>query len=406
MTIYKKMKRILFYKILIIATVIASCKKIDLPDPVDGPIVFSAAVQVNGTAKKWEAGVDDYYMFSEFQRDNYDVYEFSGRFQQENCAGQCGEILTIRIRDLKQTTGVFSGVGDALRVDGNYGFYSLVGGDTIWSVAIDTVGYRVTFDAGESEFATGAGAYTWDFGDSSTTALLDPVVEHTYGPSIMDRQVGLTVSSNNQLCSGSIVRTVNPATSNPINQDCGLTLQVDSTNLDTTLTIMALPVGAPPFLYSWNDGSTSQSVEVFSPSGQVSASVTLTDATGCTASAGLATLYVPGIMPAVCIARFDYESRPDTVHTVGFEIVPGDSLQFSGVTIEYTDAEGRFYSSGLLVQPPSSYFEILKVEDYDLNEKGQKTKKLTVRFACDLWDTAGGKIVFKEGEAVIAVAYP
>ncbi|MEZ4960739.1 MAG: hypothetical protein R2830_13035 [Saprospiraceae bacterium] len=401
------MKRILFYKILIIATVIASCKKIDLPDPVDGPIVFSAAVQVDGTAKKWEAGVDDYYLFSEFQKDNYDVYEFSGRFQQENCVGQCGEILTIRIRDLKQTTGVFSGVGDALRVDGNYGFYYLGSGDTVVNIVIDTVGYLVQFDASESIFDSGAGVYVWSFGDGSIVSLFDPITEHPYDTSIQDRQVTLTVSSNNQLCSGSVTRTVNPAV-NPINQACDLYLEIDSTNIDTFVTIIANPLGTPPFSYIWDIGaSTTQSINVVSPSGQVAASVTVTDAFGCTSSAGLTTVYVPGItLPSVCSARFDYQAKPDTIQSVAYEILPADTLQFSNITIEYTDQDGRFFRSDRVEQPAGSYFEITKVEDYDNNEKGQKTKKLTVRFACELWDESGEKVVFKEGEAVIAVAYP
>ena len=67
---------------------------------MDGKPVFIAEGKFDGSDKSWQAGVADYYLFSSFEKDALDVYEFTGSFAKKDSTG--GEVLTFRIRDLKQ----------------------------------------------------------------------------------------------------------------------------------------------------------------------------------------------------------------------------------------------------------------------------------------------------------------
>ena len=89
---------------------LAGCRKVDL-EPVDGDPVFTANMQMAGTAKAWQAGVDDYYMFSSFEKDPFDVHVFSGSFAKKDSTG--GEVFTIRIRDYQQVAQGLPDVGGA-----------------------------------------------------------------------------------------------------------------------------------------------------------------------------------------------------------------------------------------------------------------------------------------------------
>jgi hypothetical protein len=82
-------------------------------------------------------------------------------------------------------------------------------------------------------------------------------------------------------------------------------------------------------------------------------------------------------------------------------------FEFSKVIIEYTTEDGTFYSSEKGAQNGSNlYFEVLSVEDYEDSQIGQKTKKLAIRFACQLFNEEGAFFEFSNGEGIIGMAYP
>jgi hypothetical protein len=82
-----------------------------------------------------------------------------------------------------------------------------------------------------------------------------------------------------------------------------------------------------------------------------------------------------------------------------------DSLHLSHVVVEWRDAEGNLYSSGKMDQPQTSEFKVLDVEEYALNESGQKTRKLTVQFSC--WVSNGFRnIELKNVSGTFAIAHP
>jgi hypothetical protein len=77
---------------------------------------------------------------------------------------------------------------------------------------------------------------------------------------------------------------------------------------------------------------------------------------------------------------------------------------FDGVMIQWRDASNTLYKTDKVVQPSESYFEIIKSETFDPNEKGEAGRLLTMRFNLLLSD-GSRKIRFKSEDAVIAVSY-
>jgi hypothetical protein len=76
----------------------------------------------------------------------------------------------------------------------------------------------------------------------------------------------------------------------------------------------------------------------------------------------------------------------------------------SGINIVWTDADGTLYTSNSTLQPADSFFEVLSVEEGDVNENSLKTKKIRLRFKATLY--AGVKtITVNNVNAVLAIAY-
>ena len=156
--------------------------------------------------------------------------------------------------------------------------------------------------------------------------------------------------------------------------------------------------GVAPYTYLWSNGDTTDTISenINGPFNAVYC-VTITDAQGCADSICKQVNANQGSAPSICSAKFSYEKI--------FEPGTSDTLQLNTVFIQYTDETGKVYRSDLNEQPNSSNFIINTVEDYELNENGDKTKKLDVSANCRLFDTNGSWIEFPF-QGIIAVAYP
>jgi len=117
------MKKIIIYITLTIS-VLFGCKKVDLePTPSNDP-VFLVDANLGGDSLKWVAGVDDFYMFTEFSKDNFEVYTLTGRLaKDENCVSDCEESLTFSIRSSLPTTSTATfNIDQAIEL-GDFSFY-------------------------------------------------------------------------------------------------------------------------------------------------------------------------------------------------------------------------------------------------------------------------------------------
>lgn len=90
-----------------------------------------------------------------------------------------------------------------------------------------------------------------------------------------------------------------------------------------------------------------------------------------------------------------------------YSFTANQNIAFGDVLIIYTDKDGITFRTDLVDQDSESNFEILTVSDFQENENGQPTKKLSVAFRCTLQNSDNGEeIFFSNAAAVISVAYP
>lgn len=398
------MKKLFIYCTLISIAILASCKKVEL-DPKDGEPVFSAIAELNGEQHIWQAGVEDYYMFSSYDKDVYDVYEFIGKLSTSDSSSN--ETISFRIRDAKTTLEGPTVIEAALNTSIAFRYANHAEADTIWRLEIDTV-WGTQLDASNSIFPNIPVMFEWQFGDGTSDTINNlAIITHQY-EALPIEPTTLTVSALNGSCSASLSKMI---ASNANSCDLGFDLQpVNPSSFDSGYWLTAQPSGVPPFLYQWSNGSNANAVVLFDSLIQSnSASVTVTDGVGCTTSGSVSSSFIPGSIPPLCVAAFDFSpfSIDTTVTIVLDTIIKDDSLQFSNVIVEYADNNGIQYSSfNEESQPSFSFFKLNNISDYDNNENGEKTKKLDISFACRVWNELGSFIDIKDGKAIIAVAYP
>ncbi len=394
------MKRLIFYKFLIISTLFAACNKVEL-DPEDGEPVFTAEAKFDGNPKAWQAGVEDFYMFSSFEKDDFDVHVFSGSFTKTDSIVS-GESLAFHIRDYQQLAEGSPDIIEAL--EHSFGFADMSGNDSTLVTTIDTVWNAIFFVTQSIQPSGIQVIYEWDFGDQGGDTTLQDSISHIYEDTPHNVPVTLTVKAANNSCSGFYTKYI---TANGNAQNCQLNFNIDTFTFNS-ITITALPSGVAPYQYLWSDSTITGSTYYLqlNPVGMTYVAVTVTDALGCAVSGGLSTTIVSGTLPTICVAAFDYSIQQELIDSQYYQIIYADSLQLSKITIVYTNTEGIQYRSDRQPQEPNATIKILEVDEYDTNEKGEKTKKLTLEFTCRLWNEQGSFIDVTEGKAVIAVAYP
>lgn len=382
------MKAIKIYILLLIITGFFSCKTEELPSPQNGTIVFS----VSGDWVDITAGEDDFYLFTDYEKDTSDVYSFIGRFAKtSDCETDCNEELLIKIRDIAQHSGTGGvDIDNALAI-GNYSYKVL-------NTAVSNDEIIVNLVA-EPE---GNGPFTYNW----TVTYIDSTINtSTYNTetvslsfsnnfNIQSLDVCLMVLNNNA-CQ---IQYCNDIFLDPNAIDCQADIEVVSSPALIQLEAV-MSNGSAPFSYSWSNGMVTETIaETINGPFNATYCVTITDANNCSDEiCKEITLTQGGTTPIICGSRFSYEKI--------FEPGIGDSLQLNTVFIQYTDPDGNVLMSDLQAQPNSSYFEIISVEDYDDNENGDKTKKMSVSVNCVLLNDQGAGIEFPF-EGVIGVAYP
>ena len=394
------------YIAILAAALFGGCQKLDLDPQVDGTPVFSANITLNGVTKEWQAGVGGYYLFTSFEKGADEVYVFKGQLKKDSCStGACGESLTVKIRDVQLTLNGLPDVVQAL-APGNYPYQLPAAADTLWVVDTITT-YQLSFDAGQSVVPPNTvPVYTWNLSNGSAVQP-GQIALFSLPQFPQNLEMTLTMQANNQNCTSTQTRRVAlPDPSGPA-ESCSVFID---TMLDTAglliENLVAVPAGSAPFSFIWHDSTVAETWPVSNALQVINAMVAVADAEGCTAGAGYSTFWNPGVIGTYCSARFSYQVT-EVMQVDSIPVVIQDSLQLSTVVVEYTDAAGKLFSSAFMPQSnANAYFEILSVEDFDDNENGEKTKKLSLRFACRLWNANGSFIELQNGEAVMGVAYP
>jgi PKD repeat protein len=372
------MKSLNFYIILLVIGFSLSCKKKNYPESVfENESVFYFKGTVNNMPVSFGAGVDDYYMYSTYQQDSLGVYNFIGNLRKQNC-DNCANTLLIKINDFKVSApNTPTKIDSSLQVRN----YTLLSG-------LDT-SYSVQFNAFYNKTAS---AYSWDFGDGFTSTLANPT--HVYSKKGIYK-VCLTIKGTNN-CYASICNEQKIGLSGNPCKTAIASNYVTSNNIQFTQNTL----GAMPLTYLWDFGDGSKSTlanptHSYVISGSYPVMLKVTDNSG-----------------DIAIANYNVVTQNDvssctTNYNVGAItpiITQQTRLALSKVSIKWIDGNGLTYTSNSSLQPSSSYFEILSIEDYDNNENNQKTKKIKIKFKSTLYNGLN-VLSIDNAETVICVAY-
>lgn len=354
-----------------------SCKKKTLPEPEPGnEPVFYFSGQVDGTPYTLEAGINDYYMYSDYiQNSATGVYGFKGLLQQSNCSS-CKNSIEIEINDHRSSAiGGPSGIDSAFQST----FYPYCAGS--WAPASYKVTYYPIFNNTPLN-------YLWNWGDGSTSTSM--IGSHIYKHS-GNYNVSLSITDNFS-CTNTLS---NWQTIGLSDNSCATTITVTSTST-LNATYSHSTIGVPPYNFLWNLGdgnfdTSSAPTHSYATQGRYPVSLRVIDAVNDTAYAN-----VNYVTSGSNMCGTNYILLNDSAIT--------NTNGVSNVIVKWTDSNGIVYTSNSNLQPTSSFFKILSATEYHENEKGQKTKRLRVRFKCMVYN-GSSSLLIDNAEAVIVVAY-
>jgi hypothetical protein len=364
------MNRNFWYIVPLAAVFFFSCRKKEFPATVPAPesdFYFNGIIE--GRSVSLKAGVDGYYMYSSHARDQNSLYRFIGDLKPANCSN-CKNGLQVTIHDFRYTSPNESAKIDSLLP----GSYPIIGSPY----------YAVQF---RSHFNQPALSYVWDFGDNTTSTEAHPL--HVY-KTIGNYSVSLKINSEYE-CQQYIsnIEKIRYPLARP-------KISVVNNSADNMSFSADIPDSAS-YSFHWNfgDGESSTSLQpshTYKIAGTYPVSLRVIGPQQDTVYARYNVATQTSPMP--CLTNYSITSVTRVVNP----------LLFSKVIVSWTDENGDVYTSNDFSQAEDSYFKIISVEEYDLNEKGEKTKKIKARFSCQVYNGTRVKTI-KDAEAVLSVSY-
>ena len=387
------MRKVIIYFILIVFAFVG-CKKIDLNNVRSGDPVFYVDATLDGNQLNLVAGDIDFYMFSEFSKDNSDVYSLTGRFAKDvNCTFDCEESLSISIRSSYVTPNVSDFIIDEAIVTNSLSPYFSS------NEMIEVQGFSYSFSGAIVDtFAVTSALFSWEITEGNGVVInyVGETIGHNYFGT-EDLKVRLNIFDNATGCLSYFETTI----PNGINASSFCKLFVEN-NYDSLGNLFWSPIFGNQMLntFIWNGDSTINTPFEINPI-TLPNNVTLEAFNSdCNASMGICTFAQGAISPIFPQLEVNVQD------TSRFEMI-NVGEQFSAVIVEYEDSTGT-YSSEFADNSDTSVntFTITDIEDYDQNENGDNTKKLTIEYECILGKEGSGETKNISGTAEIAVAYP
>jgi PKD repeat protein len=359
------------YILLVLTLLTLSCRKKDFPvtrTASESDFYFKGTIDGNPVTIK--AGKENYYMYAGHTHDSSSLYRFVADLKQGDCVN-CKNRLQIVILDYKYTAGT-----ETTRIDSSLhaGSYPLLGSPF----------YAVQFRSMSNKQAV---SYLWNFGDNTYSNEASPL--HVY-KTAGKYKVSLKIDNDNgcQQYISNVEEIRYPATFAKIS------VQSNSANQMSFST--SLPASSEyTFYWDFGDGETStlsNPSHNYKISGTYPVQLRVTDDQQDTIYSRYNVATQTNPMP--CLSNYYVESLTPVPHP----------SPFSHIIINWTDANGEVYTSNNFLQPITSSFKILSVEDYDNNEKGEKTKKIKVLFTCKVYNGTRVKTI-ENAEALVSVSY-
>jgi hypothetical protein len=356
--------------------VINSCKKNPDPLPNEYSPVFYCNGQIGNEDLAIGAGLDSFYLQTNYaynQRE--DIVEYVSEFKKV-CAG-CSESLKVIIRNNKKgevSNFVFDSV---FSIKNDYRYYSN-----------NPLAYKVYFTS--ESVGLGAVSHFWRFDDGNQSTISNPVKEFAIN-SISNVEYTSTFANN---CKSTINKSLFLMNDSIANNYPNIIYYQDTVNTNYIFTIDQL---SNIKNVSWDFGDSTNllnglSVNYFSPRqgvGLVKANIETFSGQNFYLSKNV-----------------NFGKTSDCEANFSFRITPVDKgQQLNTVIIQYTDRNGKVYSSENILQDENVLFAIKEIVSRQLNENKIVTTAFSIDADCLLSD---GNQSFKKIKfnSKIAFAHP
>ncbi len=339
------------FAFLLVVLAVQSCKREPYPAPMVDTPQFTMSGQLNGEAFNWQAGVNDLYLTSLLDQNEFGVYEFSSSFDQTTCSG-CDPVFTLTINDITPLAPNAPAVSDVLDVS------TLNFATVNTSSNFRTINFFTPYSPDLS--------YQWSFGDGGSSDENNP--QHTYSVSGTYNVILQIQSVFSTSCNISIEQTVFVGT----NQYLSVPFDVipgPGNNIQLYY-LPSLPPHLQPVYWLINSDSYQGDGLLYPVDSWSDAlEVCLNYYNTSTQEYGqYCVRYNDGLQSGQCLPIIYYQWEPAVIN-------------LNNVKFFYRDSSGARYNSITTLNANSNtILEILNVEDYLPGIDGRSAKKVSVRF--------------------------
>lgn len=373
--------------LIIVAFLFAACSKKNVPEDIYGTPIFLFDGEIGSDKIDYKAGVNNLYMFSDYYKDNQEIYTLKGVLAKELCA-TCSPYLCFEFKDIEASfhSSLSSGVQFFFR-DSVFKCYSKD------SILVPQVEERFIFSTVQSNTAM---SYLWDFGDGTTSTSPSP--EHLYNT---DGIKNVTLKTSLQGVEDSLTIPIDVTPMSTCRSQFSFVV-------DTFLKRVVVTTDNLSFAnYQWDfgNGITGSGIidsMIYSMPGIYK--ITLTSNIG-----GCVSNFVQKVnltnTPFATMANFVYNTKTTQ------QMVMKERLNTKTCVITY-HKDNKVYKSykniAGLDQSNKEIFRVRSVSNYDRNEKNKATLAITGDVDTYLYnqDNAMDSIRIKSNAIKIALAYP
>ncbi len=365
--------------ILLMALFFTACDKKPVPSSVEGDPVFYVSGQLEGEELEWLAGKDGMFMHTQNPDVEHGQFAYSGFLAKEDCESACQPKLRFVFFDSAEIEAEAEPSKIIKSRRSEFVAPELL---EVYEVELEPQVWTQDLNPGLK--------YEWDFGDGEITTEAN--AKHYFPKNQNGFSVCLDVENTNNNSRNSICRDV------LWEEHCESDFEFRPYQGYYELEVLN-PRGDDQHSWAFGSGRFADGSFLQLEYGEASKEkicLTTNTLNGCTST--ICKNVVLDSSRARCLANFDFDFRETQI--------PGpNKLRSSRVLIEYTDANGKIWRSDEKIQSGDSFFEILKVEDHEVDRNGLPTKKLELLFSCELYNKASS-LKFEDVHASIAVALP
>lgn len=368
------MKRRLFI-IALMALSLAACRKRDYP--ADLVQLKQEDIFLEGTADgeplSLKVGAEGYYCYSSYAQQSDSIYVFRGDLRKYECTS-CPRSLNIELGDFRKSLpGATIQVDSSLRIGTRGILTGLKKIHTIHCIAnsnkqISSITWNLN-NTGDRQDST----IDFEFTTAGEQSLVMKLKTVQNCETTLEQK--LFVDDEGDVFGAEIG-----------------TFVVIKNNMDYFANIIG---GKAPYKYTWyfgdgGEGNTANGTHSYDYAGTYPVKLVLEDADH-----------------HVCEANYIVRVGNDLSSCAASVLLRNAGMRsgfLNGARIQWTNSAAEVFSTDNVTQPTESYFEILKSQAYEANERGESGRLLTIRLNV-LLSNGKRNMWFKSENAQIAVAY-